>query len=259
MQVYTAPYRRQRLLDDVFQPRGPAVAQSACLPHDHRSVVALPRERKQITQRLNPLVVRWQRHVWTLLSELHLAERVAVDAHDVENLRGSAQLRVPLPGDRVPCIKRVLFRLMLGLVRQVGAVLRWHNQDERVDVHHSRIGIHIADRCDGFDIGLAEREPQLMPLLLRLTERRSPAPRPTHEPVERYLIDRCKEVRPLSVRLAPADARDDVLSRRTGIRGEPVREIGIERVGVIGIAIVAQIPDRHDLVTVHRLDEGIDA
>ncbi len=90
-----------------------------------------------------------------------------------------------------------------------------------------------------------------MPLLVFLPEGRGPAPLPAHIAVERDLIDWGEEVR-------AADTRNHILCRGTGVGRKALDEPRIKRIGVVGVAVVAEVPDRQDLVAVHRLNEGIE-
>ncbi len=157
MQVHSPQHGGERLLDDVLKPGRAALAQAARLADDHRPPVPLPGKGEEVPEWPDALVVRLQRRMRTLLPKLHLPERVAVDAHDVEYLRRASELRVPLASNHVPRVKGVLSRLPLGVVGQIRAILRGHNQDQRVDVDHARVGLHLPDRLHGRDVGRAER------------------------------------------------------------------------------------------------------
>ena len=45
-----------------------------------------------------------------------------------------------------------------------------------------------------------------------------------------------------------AHARHDVFGSRPGIGGEALGEVGSERIDLVRIAVMAQVPDRQDLV-----------
>src|SRR3954470_21718965 len=50
----------------------------------------------------------------------------------------------------------------------------------------------------------------------------------------------------------------DVARRGAGVGGKTGREALVERVAIVGIAVMAQVPDRQDRVAPLRLQEGID-
>ena len=67
---------------------------------------------EHVAERPDALVARAEGHVWALLPVFHLAERVAVCPDDIENLRGSPELRMLQPGQHVPREARILAHLV---------------------------------------------------------------------------------------------------------------------------------------------------
>jgi hypothetical protein len=107
------------------------------------------------------------------------------------------------------------------------------------------------DRLHGRDVGRAEGEAEGEAVLPGVPEGGGPAPLAAHEAEEGDLVDRGEEV-------GTADPGHDELRRRPSVGGEAPDEPGVERVGVVGKAVVAEIPDREDLVAIHGRDERLE-
>ena len=53
------------------------------------------------------------------------------------------------------------------------------------------------------------------------------------------------------------DARDQVLGGGAAVGGEAVGEIGRKGIGVIGVAVVAEVPDRDDPRLIHGVQQRV--
>jgi hypothetical protein len=237
-------------MNDVAQPVLAAVVQPARFRHHDGPAIALPHAREKVAHRQDAVVPWRQRRMRAALPVLHLTEGVAIDPDHIEHLGASAQLRMTESADDVPGREGVLPRLLVGRRLQVGPVLGRGDQDQRVDVEHARAAVDRADGVHRRDVRLAERHPQPLALLARLAVGGRPAPLPAHEAPEGDLIDRGEEVR-------GRRARDQILGRGARIVGEPLDELGRIGIEVVGIAVVAEVPYRQDLVGVHGRDERL--
>jgi hypothetical protein len=185
------------------------------------------------------------------ITSLSLAEGVAVGADDIEDLRRAAERRLDPSVQNVPGVTRVVGHLVLGLVGEVGTVSRRNDLDHRLHMHHPRVRHDLADRAYAGDRRLAQRAPQAQSRGPVAAERRDPAPFAPAEAPEGDLVDRGKEVR-------PAHARCHVFRRRAAVAGEPRGKARVVRVGPVGIAVVAEVPDRQHLRGVDGLDHRLE-
>jgi hypothetical protein len=113
-----------------------------------------------------------------------------------------------------------------------------------------RVRVDLANDFHGRDIGLAQSQAQLLPQLVGFAEGRCPAPLAAHEGKEGDLVDGGEEMR-------STNPGRHVFGGSSGIGREPVGEFRRERIEIIGIAVMAQVPDRQNLVAVHGRDEWI--
>src|SRR5215217_5793935 len=137
--------------------------------------------------------------------------------------------------------------LVPRLVCKVRAV-RWRDGvNDRIDVHHPRDAIDLANSLRGFDGHAAQG-----PLELRLSslrERIHPAKVGRCRGKERDLIDGREEIRPLgSVR--------DELGCSAAIIDEALQAFIREGVAAVWKSIMAKVPDRRDLAFRPRILDG---
>jgi hypothetical protein len=188
-----------------------------------------------------------------LLAIFHLAEAVIVEADDIEDLGRSADLGMAQAPDHVEGEKGVVISLAPRRLGEVGPVGGRHHPDERIDVDHPRSRSEPPDRLDRRDVRPGQGESQPAAGLPILSERRRPGPFAGHVAEEGDLVDRSEERRRV---MGPLD---HVAGRGDGIVGETLREALRERVGIVRIAVMAQVPDRLDAVAPLRLKERVDA
>lgn len=106
--------------------------------------------------------------MWPLLAELHLAKGIAVDADDVQNLGGAAELGVALPCQDIPAEEGVVVHFPLGIVLQVGPVGGRDDEYQGIDVHHPCLRQDLMDRLYSRDRGAAQFQPEPMAVFLRV-------------------------------------------------------------------------------------------
>jgi len=114
--------------------------------------------------------------------------------------------------------------------------------DQRVDVDEARVGKFTADRLHRRNVSLAHRKGEAAPALAIAAEGGRPRPFAGHVTEEGDLVHRREQQGPM-VRM-----RCDMPRRGERITREMLGELGVERVAMVGIAVMAQIPDRQDLV-----------
>jgi hypothetical protein len=180
----------------------------------------------------------------------HLPEGIAINPDNIEHLRRAAEFGMSQAADHIPGKECIIVSLIVRVISQVRSVPRRDDQDKRVNVNHACLRIDLSDGPNRRDVGSAQRKAQLPPLLIRPTEGSRPGPLTTHKGEEGDLVDWREEVR-------TSYSLSYILRCRTGIGCESFRKFRSKWIDIIRVAVVAQVPDRQDLVPVHRLDERI--
>src|SRR5918995_117137 len=251
MEVYPTGHGRQRFLHNVLEPRRPSVTETARLTDDDRPVISIPGILQHVAQGTNPLVARSHGGVWPLLSVLHLPERVAVRAYDVEHFGIPAELRMAPAGQHIPCEEGVVMGFLARLVNEVGTILWRHYLDQRFHVDHSRFGAHLSYGANTGDGGSAQSKAKSIAIFSGLAVRRNPAPLTTTEAPERDFVYGSKEP-------GAVHASRDVLGGGAAVTRKTCSKVRGEGVCTVRIAVVTEIPDGDDLLPIHRLNDGIE-
>src|SRR5947209_12345859 len=134
----------------------------------------------------------------------------------------------------------------------VRTVARRDDPNQRIDVHEACVREILANGLARGDIGAREDAGKAAAIVTRLAERGTPGPLAAHVAPEGRLGDRGDAERAV---VAPLG---DVARRSSGVGCEPRDELVrvAEWVEVVRVAVVANVPDRQDVMAALRGQEA---